>query len=250
MRVAGWFLVSALCTVGIAHAQTSPAVQTSINIDFASKYAWHGLDLVNDWVAQPSVSVSTSRLNLTVWGNLELTAWNAGRYPFNPRDHITEIDSSLEYDDTWRGHDWSVGYIDRQFPRTGNHRYKELYVSSGDDKVWGSPRLTLNTSASARTGSYATLALSYSMKCPAFRRSRSMDLGAEITFGDEPFNDFLYGHNAAGFSDVHLSFGTGCEMRGGWTFTPTLHYSLVLHDHVIGQSLENVWLDLGLAYSF
>jgi hypothetical protein len=242
MRLTNLFRAATIllvCASTAAHAQQQERISTTITLDLASKYVWHGVNLVNDWVVQPGVSFSSRGLTLSLWGSMEATAWNRPNYPRNPCGRFTDLEESLEY-----GKDnWKVGINDVHCPGTGAARYREWYAGLSAEQMWGAPELTVYTSGSSRTGTYAVLGLSHSLG----REGKSLDLGAEITYGDKPFNDYLYGRPRAGFSDLHLSAGTALSLSKGWSLTPSLHYSRILKgSRSPGEPRQtNAWLSLG-----
>ncbi|MEA2553913.1 MAG: hypothetical protein QOJ65_2089 [Fimbriimonadaceae bacterium] len=242
MRVTILFRKAAIllvCASTVAQAEGQEKLSTTVTLDLASKYVWHGVNLVNDWVVQPGVSFSTHGLTLALWGSMEGTDWNRPNYPRNPRGCFTDVEASLEY-----GKDnWKVGINDVHCPGTGEARYREWYAGLSAEQIWGAPELTVYTSGSSRTGTYAVLGLSHSLG----REGKSLDLGAEITYGDKPFNDFVHGRQRAGFSDLQLSAGMTLSLSKGWSVTPSLHYSRIFKgSRSPGEPRQtNAWLSLG-----
>ncbi len=240
-------VVTALASVGVAQER----IETELTLDFASKYVWHGLNLVNDPVLQPNLAFTYGRFSVSFWGNLELTGWNEPNFDRHPRGRFTEVDTTLEYSGSWAKGSWNVGVVEYQYPGTGFERYQEWFAGLACDATWGSPEITLYKGSKARTGAYATLGVSHSVPLK-LSCTETLDLGAELSFGDSKCNDFLYGHDRAGFTDVHLTAGAEFALGKGWSLTPSLHYSTLLSKRLLeGEPRRtNVWLQVGLGTKF
>lgn len=243
-------LVGALAAT--AFTQDAPKLDTSASITLSPKYVWHGVNLVNDWVLQPQASVGMNGFSLTLWGNMELTDWNLPNYTRNPRNRFTEIDTIVDYTGKWTKGTWKVGLIDYQYPGTGFARYSEYYGGVTFADVWGSPSLTVYNNANPRTGTYAVLSATKSFEISGVGPAKSVDVLAELTFGNNKFNRNLYGWDKSGFSDLHLAASTSFGVGGGWTLTPALHYTtLFSSDQLAGAPRKsNAWLSLTAAIKF
>lgn len=242
---------AAFVVASFSYGQESRPIETEINLEFASKYVWHGTTVVNDPVSQPELCFAMGGFSLSIWGNLELTGWNAPNYVTHPRGRLTEVDTTFEYASTWRELNWSVGTIDYQFPGTGYERYREWFVGVGTDRLWGSPTLTVYSGANDQTGSYATLALSHSLPARLCGAS-SIDFSVELTGADKRCCRFLYGHDGSGLSDVHLSASTEIELGKGWILSPSIHYSTLLQPGILrGQPRRTAfWAACGVGLKF
>lgn len=246
----------ALCAAAIvastfSTSQETRQIETEINLEFATKYVWHGITVVNDPVFQPDLSFSMSGFSIGFWGNLEFTGWNAPNYVTHPRGRLTEIDTTFEYAATWRDLNWAIGTIDYQFPGTGYERYREWYAGLGTDRFWGSPTFTVYTGANDQSGTYATLTLAHSLPVNLGRAS-SIDVLFELTGADKRCCRFLYGHDGAGLTDLHVSAGTEFELGKGWTLSPSIHYSTLLQPGILrGQPRRSaLWAACGVCLKF
>ncbi len=226
-----------------AMAGSDSRYKFEISQDVASKYVWRGINLVNDWVYQPSLSVEAYGFKLSVWGSCELTGWNAPNFDQNPARRFTEIDSTLQYSGTLGDAGWTVGVIDYQFAGTGAVRYQEWFGDVAFDGVWGSPTVTVYKGNNGYSGTYATLGLSRPV--PArLGRAREIEVGAELSYGDAECNRFLYNDDGAGLTDLHLHASAELGLGRGWTLSPSLHYSNLLRQGLLqGEARRsNVWV--------
>lgn len=241
----------AFCSVGFLVAAPVHSEDRSIavefSLEFASKYVWHGTNLVNDRVVQPEVSLSAGNFGFSWWGNAELTSWNRPNFPRDPRGKFTEFETELNYSASWWGAEWSFGYIDYQMPGTGELRYGEWFLGCSAADLPGAPALNVYRGDRAFTGTYATLALSHSV--PA--QGRKFEVGFEINFGDRRSSEYFYGARFAGATDAALHLSTELALGGGWSFRPSVHYSALLNDRLLrGEPRrENAWLSFAFSAS-
>jgi hypothetical protein len=230
----------------LAHGQSK--IETEIRLDFASKYVWHGLNLVNDSVLQPNVTFSANGFFVSVWSNFELTNWNEVNYDRSPKGRFTEFDTTLEYTNTIRSASWKAGVVDYQYPGTGLERYQEWFAGLAWENAPGSPTITLFKGSKSSMGSYALLGVSHSVSC----KKNTLDLSADIGFGDAKSNNFYYGNETASFTYAQLSASTDIQIGKGWTMTPSLYFSTLLNRrHLEGAPRRtNLWLQLGVSTKF
>ena len=228
-----------MCVVATAFGEDRP-IAVEFSLEFASKYVWHGTNLVNDWVAQPEIVLGAGNFGFSWWGNAELTSWNRPNFPRDPKGKFTEIDTEFNYSAPWRGSEWSMGYIDYQMPGTGELRYGEWFVGwSNADLPWA-PALTVYRGDRAFTGTYATLELSHSLSTGV----REFEAGIEVSLGDRRSSEYFYGTRFAGATDAAIYLSTEVDLGGGWRLTPAVHYSALLNDQLLrGEPRrQNAWL--------
>lgn len=99
-------LSSAVAMSAFASAQVERPFEIEAELTVASKYVWRGINLVNDWVIQPGVILSSGPFSVGLWANLESSNWNLPNYTSTPRGRVTELDVTLAYTRTlglWSG---------------------------------------------------------------------------------------------------------------------------------------------------
>lgn len=173
---------------GSAAAQLGKPFEIEAELTVAPKYVWRGINIVNDWVIQPGVTVSRGGFSLGVWMNFEPTNWNLPNYNQAPRGRVTEMDVTLEYSKSIGVVEASVGVVDYQFPGTGGRRYQEFFGSVGLSYLWGSPELRVFTGE--RSGTYATVSVSHELPGTYFGQG-GIELDASLSFGDARSNKLL-----------------------------------------------------------
>ena len=248
MKVA---VISLLALATIGSAQEAKKIETNLTLDFASKYVWHGLNLVNDSVFQPGISFSSCGFTFSLWGSMELTNWNAPNYTRAPKGRFAEIDTTIQYDGTHGKMGWNVGIVEYQYPGTGFERYAEWFAGVSFGEAWGAPSLTVYTGSNDRSGTYATLGLSHALPVQ-LGTTESIDLGVELTYGDAHCNRFLYGSDRSTFTDLLLTAGVEFDLGRGWTLTPSINYSTLLHPDLLrgAPRRSNVWAAFSFGYKF
>lgn len=248
MKTRTLYVTSALALATLCQAQEKSTISTELTLDLFSKYVWHGLVTDNEWVLQPGAALEKDGFTFGAWGNLELTDWNQDNYASDPQGKFSEIDVWLEYATTLGGQDVFLGYVDYQFPGTGWERYAEWYAGLEKSFDFADLTLTVFTGDNDFTGTYATLAGS---KAINVGHGESLDATLELSYGDSRSNSYLYAYDNAGLSDLHLAVQRSYDIGGGWTATPSLHYSTILNDDMaVGDPhRSNFWFGVSFATS-
>ncbi len=238
-----------LAVSGSAAAQLGKPFEIEAELTVAPKYVWRGINIVNDWVIQPGVTVSRGGFSLGVWMNFEPTNWNLPNYNQAPRGRVTEMDVTLEYSKSIGVAEASVGVVDYQFPGTGGRRYQEFFGSVGLSHLWGSPELRVFTGS--RSGTYATVSVSHELPGTYFGQG-GIELDASLSFGDARSNNFYYGSRKTALSDLELtaskSFGFGDRL----SLTPAVHFATLLDRSLnAGQPRRsNLWFSISVGAKF
>jgi len=244
-------LSSAVALSAIASAQVEKPFDIEAELTIASKYVWRGINLVNDWVVQPGVTLSRGPFSLGLWGNLESSNWNLPNYTSTPRGRVTELDVTFAYTRTMGPAEWSLGIVDYQFPGTGAERYQEWFATVEFGDLWGSPYLNLYTGNNSYSGTYATVGITHAVSSQ-LAGLPELELNAELSYGDARSNNYYFGSSRAGFADLQLTASTSIELGERLSLTPALHYSTLLDRGLLaGQPRRtNVWMSVSLGFKF
>ncbi|MCC7435635.1 MAG: hypothetical protein IT363_13190 [Methanoregulaceae archaeon] len=235
----------------LASAQVQKPFEIEAELTVASKYVWRGINLVNDWVIQPGVTVSRGPISVGLWGNFEPTNWNLPNYTSTPRGRVTELDFTLEYTRTVGTAEWSLGIVDYQFPGTGEGRYQEWFATVELGDVWGSPYLNLYTGNNSYSGTYVTLGVTHALSSQ-LAGLLEVELNAELSYGDARSNNFYFGSSKAGFADLQLTASTSIGLGDRLNLAPALHYSTLFDRGLLaGQPRRtNLWMSVSLGFKF
>ncbi len=215
-------VVLGFSTVGLAEGDVS----VGVGADFMSKYVWRGQNLVDDWVAQPSVSVGYKGLTGSVWGNSDITGETVDDWEF------TELDYTIDYSGTVPGVDglgFSVGAIYYDFPNSDLPGTTELYWGFSLD-VPASPSITVYHDVDEADGMYVSLGVGHSLDMPE-EIPVGVDLGASLGWGNKKYNEFYWGTDGSELNDLVLSVGFPFEVAGV-SVTPSVSYIALLGSDV------------------
>jgi len=215
----------------------------SIEIDntFNSKYVWRGINLVDDWVWQPSSSASYKWFTVSVWGNVELTDENDYDSPYGSGEgELTEVDYTVEFSHSWEKLLFAFGVIHYSFPNTGFDPTTEIYSSVGMDLVV-TPSFTVYQDVDQADGTYCTLAVGKTFENfwePSDSIGLSADLSAAASFGSDKYNEFYFGRNEFAFTDALFSASLPLAIGKYFSITPMVNYTMLI-DGGIRNEMEN-----------
>ncbi len=241
--VVAWLSVSVLASV-----QNAPSV--IVSSDFLSEYIWRGQNVVDDWVAQPNVSLAYKGFTGSIWGNLDLTGAFVDGGEFN------EFDYTLDYMAAVPGQDllsFSLGVIYYRFPNTVFKPTTELYGGLSAALPL-SPAIKIFRDVDEIDGSYIQLSLGHTIeKLQKWTEDCycGLQLGAGLAYGTSSYNEGYFGLEHGGFNDLTLSAALPICL-GRWTIKPILAYSTLLDSDVRAATAksDNLYGGIGLAYRF
>ncbi|MFW6119155.1 MAG: hypothetical protein ACOC7S_02350 [Planctomycetota bacterium] len=245
-----WTLGVLIFAMPAALASAAQQSDWSLTLDatYNSKYIWRGINVVDDHVFQPSVTLGYKGLSANVWGNRDLTSINGNAGNF------TEIDYTLDYSWSCGDAGFSVGAIYYDFPHSGGPSTTELYGSVGMD--WPlAPTLAVYYDVDEADGAYLNLGVGHTFAdvwTPSQDVAVSIDLGASVGFATSNYNRFYFGEDKSAFTDLLFSLGAPFAIGDRWTITPTVNFSQLLDDDIRDSTSDdtNVWGGVSLAYSF
>ncbi len=207
---------------------TSPEIEVSM--DYFGKYIWRGMNLQDDSVFQPSVSLTYGGLTAAVWGNLEMSNYN------DNDGEITEVDYSLEYSCPVPGFDIlsvSLGVINYTFPNTQADDTTEIYGGLTLDMPF-SPSIKLYRDVDDVDGTYIAFGVSHDIEKIAELASDmpiGLSMSASLGWGSSAHNKFYWGVDDATCTDLYLKLGFPIPI-GSWTLTPNINYVTLLDNDI------------------
>lgn len=205
----------------------------------SSKYVSRGVNTVNNWVLQKSISIPFANFTASVWGNMELTNHNSSVYiRTKPAGTFTEWNLTLEYATRWRSLLAALGWIDYQYPGTGWPRTREVYLSLSMDGAL-SPNITVYHDTEVVRGTYVTA----SVEVPITERA---SLSTQVGYGCAAFNNSYYGHPTGTWVDLTLGLSTAIDAGTGWQIKPAVWYSTLLDRRLLADqpNRQNVWFGI------
>lgn len=197
-------------------------VDIDLTTDFFSKYVSKGQNSVDEPVLQSSIDVKYKKLTLTVWKNLDLTDIN------DNKNNITEINTILDY--SGRVFDfpklnYSVGFINYDFPNTTSHNTSEIYVGLNFE-TFLNPSITVYRDIDEVDGTYVSFGVKYNFK--------NILSSLSIGWADDDYNNFYWSKDGDRFNDLTLSLSYPMKLKE-WTISPSISY-ITLIDSEIRES--------------
>lgn len=263
MPISKHYLVSSVCILlivlmtGSTYAQTENeedlTLTISLDAPLNSKYVWRGLNLVDDFVFQPSATVGLGNLSFSMWGSMELT--NTNLYPGmgDTAGEFTEVDYTVDYSWSMDIISLSAGLIHYAFPNTGFDSTTEIYGSLGFDAVL-SPSVTWYQDIDAVEGSYISFAVGHTMESlmdDSSSMSGVLELGAEISYGTGNFNAFYYGSDEAGLTNILISAAFPISLDDNWSITPMANFSSLVSGDIrdVFEDTDIFWFGISISFS-
>jgi hypothetical protein len=237
-----------------ASADDSPSV--TLSSDFMSKYVWRGQLLVDDWVAQPAVSVGYKGFTASIWSNLCLTD------EVDARDEFTEFDYSLDYTALIPGQEllsFSVGTIYYRFPNQVYDPTLEVYAGlsaalplSPAVKVFYDVGDSID--ADHIEGNYIQFSIGHTIeKIQKWTDDCfcNLCLGASVGYATAGYNKGYFGVDDGAFNDLTLSVALPITL-GKLTIKPQAGYATMLDNDIRAATdkSESLFAGIGLAYGF
>lgn len=216
-------------------------VSVSGGADVFSKYVWRGFLLDNDWVFQPSMTITASGFQVGAWGNFD-----------------AEEDDALASNevDTWVSYSYT---FDEMYTVKAGHTYYEFIQADGFSKEWFvgfglntllAPTFTAffdygNESQGGGDGEYYAFDVSHSFTLLE-DNGVTLDLGGHVGYNHD---QYLAGDGY----DVLLSAAIGVPLTENLKASVKAAYSIPfedLEDSAIGNQDKEFYGGASLAYSF
>ncbi|MBN2706949.1 MAG: MipA/OmpV family protein [Deltaproteobacteria bacterium] len=254
IMIAGW-----LCGGGPV-AAAEPELTAEAEALLVSKYIWRGLEVNEDPVLQPSVTLGYGGFSLNLWGNLDLTDFGRDECVYTSdcesrAGQFTEIDLTLDYSHSFDKFTVGVGVIAYEFPNwEASEDTHEAYVSLAYDTLM-QPTLTVYYDFDEVEGFYANFSLAHSF---SINEKLSVDLSGGIGYGDSDYNAFYFGIDDGALVDVNCGITLPFRLTEKITITPQLRLASVvdsdLRDAVADKACcdneTNLYGGIAIGFSF
>ncbi|MEW5913503.1 MAG: TorF family putative porin [Thermodesulfobacteriota bacterium] len=232
-------------------AQAKIEVKADMGVAFNSKYVWRGIVVVDDWVAQPSVTVSVGDFAFNVWADYMLTDQN------NRKNEIDEIDLTASYAFSFGKFKVPVGVIRYTFPHSAAPDTTELFAGVSYDWIV-TPSVTVYWDIDEAHGVYILGSLGYSLDLPAPSKEVSwkLALAASIGYGTSDNNSFYYaGTDKSGFTDYSFIVSLPVSFAKYFTITPQVVFTGLVDSDIkdnmkATQDENNVYFGVVFSASF
>ncbi|MCF8032259.1 MAG: hypothetical protein K9K66_03340 [Desulfarculaceae bacterium] len=242
-------LPSAFAAATPAQAKLTPTVD--LEVAFNSKYVWRGIVVVDDWVAQPSLTAGVGGFTFNAWADYMLTDEN------NRRNEIDEIDLTADYTFELGAFSIPVGVIRYAFPGSDVNDTTEFYAGVSYDWIV-TPSLTIYKDVQESNGVYVLGALDYSRDLPKINDmiGWSLAVGASIAYGSDDNNNFYYnGTDKSGFTDYSGYISVPFSIGEYFSVTPQVVFTGLVDGDIKDnmkplQDENNIYFGVVLGASF
>lgn len=214
-----------------ALAQYDNKIGATLRLDYSSIDVWRGINLVDDPVFTPSLSLSYDNWHAFFQARMELS--NLNSYPLNadPTGEFTTLRGGLFYTFDYDSEaPVTVGVLTHQFPSVGMPQTHELYYSLGFAGV-GNLKLEVMQDVERVKGYYVRASGNHQFK-GGFRRPDGTDqpitIGAHVAYGDNKFNANYYGAITSTLSDLSIWATTSFELSEMASINPYFVYSALI----------------------
>jgi len=227
-------------------------ITAALQLDYASKYIWRGIEVNDEPVLQPSVTLSAAGFSFNAWGNYDLT--DGGR-----EDNFSEYDYTLKYATKLDDEDklaFEVGAIEYYFPPRGaGNDTQEAFVTLGYDCLLA-PTVSVFYDFGEVHGFYGQAGIGHTFVLDEEEERLKLNLGAKIGYATTDYNAGYFGVNKNGLNDGVLSAGLSYAVTEKFTVAWTLLYSELLDSEIEdavndgGGDSDNAWTVWSVAYTF
>lgn len=225
-----------------------------------SKYVWRGLEVNEDPVLQPSLTLAYGGFSFNVWGNMDLTDFGEDECVYTSdcesrAGQFTEIDLTLDYSHSFDKFTLGAGIISYQFPNWDESEdTHEVYLALAYDCLL-QPALTIYYDFDEVEGFYANFSVGYSF---AINDKVGIDLAGSVGYGDSDYNMAYFGVDDSALVDANCSVAMPFQVTDKITITPMLNLTSVvdsdLRDSVESNSCcdneTNIYGGVAVSFSF
>ena len=225
-----------------------------------SKYIWRGLEVNEDPVLQPSLTVAYGGFSFNIWGNMDITNFGEDECVYTSDCEsrawqFTEIDLTLDYSHSFDKVTLGAGIISYQFPNwDGSEDTHEVYLAISYDGLLA-PALTIYYDFDEIDGFYANFSVGHSF---TINDKTGIDLSGSIGYGDSDYNAAYFGVDDGALVDVNCSVALPFQVTDKITITPMLNLTSIV-DSDLKDSVEsnsccdnetNIYGGVAVSFSF
>lgn len=239
--------------------------EVALNVDAATAYVHRGMPQNQNEVLQGAAQVrlptkDNGSMRVMTWGNMDLTndkgdAW----FPDGDSGHFSEIDVVADYSRhigpvgvTAGVHNYNLPRGD-QFPNGPRGATSELFLRLDGEIATIQPSLDLRFDVDQADGFYANAALAHDF---VFNEKLDLRLDAGLGYSNEKHSQWSYDVSEAGLADLSGEATLGYKYDDHTRLHATLAGSTIIDSDlqdwfdVIGIDSDNVWLALGVSWSY
>jgi hypothetical protein len=215
-------------------------IDLNLDLPAVSKYVWRGMEINDDWVFQPSLTVGYKGFSFNLWGNMDITNFGEKYCTYTKNcdsraGQFTEIDLTIDYSHSFDKFTLNVGLIDYLYPNWDNASdTQEVYLGGSFDVIL-QPSLTVSYDFNALDGFYLNFGIGHSF---SFTDSLGLDLISSVGYGDSNYNSGNFGSDKSAFVDFNIGVTLPYNVTKHITIIPMLTLTTLL-DSDIKDSIKN-----------
>ncbi|MCH8977718.1 MAG: hypothetical protein IH945_00545 [Armatimonadetes bacterium] len=236
-----------------ALAQYENKIDATFRLDYSSADVWRGINLVDDPVFTPSLSLSFENWRAFLLARMELSNLNSYPLNANPSREFTAMRGGLFYTFDYDSEaPVTLGILTHQFPSVGVPQTHELYYSMAFGGV-GNFKIEVMQDVEQVKGYYVRASGSHLFK-GGFRRPDGTDqpiqIGAHFAYGDNKFNSNYYGAVTSTLSDLSVWATTSFEISPMASINPYLVYAALIDPDLLQGSPNRTNFYYGVSAAF
>ncbi|MCD6388165.1 MAG: hypothetical protein J7L69_02050 [Desulfobulbaceae bacterium] len=215
-------------------------IDVDLDIPIVSKYVWRGMEINEDAVLQPSLTLASSGFSFNLWGNMDLTDFGEDECVYTSDCdsrawQFTEIDLTIDYSHSFDKLTLGVGLIDYLYPNWDDAEdTQEVYLATSYDVLF-QPSFTLYYDFNEVNGFYANFAIGYSF---SINDRLDIDLSSSIGYADSDYNSASFGSDDSAFVDFNIGVEVPFRATDTIAIIPMLTVTTLL-DSDIRDSIED-----------
>lgn len=257
------FVVGATLTTASVQAEDTATsliapFTVDASLDLSTQYNWRGIPVVDDPVAQPSVTLNYEGFALNWWANYDLSDGDGS--PTARDNDFSEHDITFSYTYTYDLLSLTGGVIYYYFPNVpGDDDTAEVFLGATYD-VFLAPTFTAYYDFDSVEGWYLDAGISHSIPLPQVDENLSLDLAADLGWMSSDMGGFYFAGNPKGAEDGFSNVSASATLN----YTVNEHFNVawfVAGSHIIadgfGDSVEaggnnetNFWTGVSFGFSY
>lgn len=218
-------------------------IDVSLDLPVVSAYVWRGMEINDEWVFQPSLSLGYKGFSFNLWGNMDLTDFGEDYCTYTSNcdsraAQFTEIDLTIAYNHSFDKFTIGGGFIDYLYPNWDNSSDTQEVFLSGSFDVLLQPSLTISYDFNALDGFYANFGIGHSF---AFNDSLGLDLSSSIGYGDSNYVSGSFGSADSAFVDLNIDVSLPYKATENIAIIPMLTLTTLLDSDIRDSIKDNTY---------
>ncbi len=215
-------------------------IDVDLDVPVVSKYVWRGMEINEDAVLQPSLTLAAAGFSFNLWTNMNITDFGEDECVYTSDCdsrawQFTEIDLTIAYSHSFDKLTLGVGLIDYLYPNWDDaDDTQEVYITTSYD-VLLQPSFTLSYDFNEVNGFYANFAIGYSF---SINDRLDIDLSSSIGYADSDYNSASFGSDDSAFVDFNIGIEIPFKATDTIAIIPMMTVTTLL-DSDIRDSIED-----------